>query len=131
MPNRTIYVKDVDLPLFERVQEQLGESVSSMFAEFLRDRCANQTPKERSIVELLNRIRRARAAAKAEGHRLDHQFDLAEHHALKAQERLSSNEKEKADLNLYKAHADFALAERWAKECRASDVRIDELNVQS
>ena len=30
MPNKTIYVKDTDLPLFDQAQEQLGESVSSM-----------------------------------------------------------------------------------------------------
>ena len=31
MPNKTLYVKDADLPLFEQAQEQLGDSVSSMF----------------------------------------------------------------------------------------------------
>ena len=41
MPNKTIYVKDTDLPLLEQAQEQLGDSVSSMFAEFLRERVAN------------------------------------------------------------------------------------------
>ena len=37
MPNKTIYIKDSDLPLLEQAQKQLGDSVSSMFAEFLRD----------------------------------------------------------------------------------------------
>ena len=82
-------------------------------------------------MELLNRIRRARATAKAEGHPLDAEYDLAEHHALKAHKRLSSNEKDKADLNLYTANEVFALAERSAKGYRALNVKIDELAVQS
>lgn len=35
MPNKTIYVKDEDLPLFERFANE-KESISSMFANFLR-----------------------------------------------------------------------------------------------
>jgi hypothetical protein len=31
MPNKTIYVKDADVQLLEQAQEQLGESISSMF----------------------------------------------------------------------------------------------------
>jgi hypothetical protein len=56
MPNRTIYVKDTDLRLLEQAQEQLGDSVSSMFAEFLRDRVAKLTPEENRIIELMNEI---------------------------------------------------------------------------
>src|SRR5436305_12039585 len=63
MPNKTIYVKDTDLSLLEQAQEQLGDSVSSMFAEFLRERVANLTPEESRIVELLNEISLARSAA--------------------------------------------------------------------
>ena len=50
MPNKTIYVKDTDLPLLEQAQEQLGDSVSSMFAEFLRERVAKLTPEENRII---------------------------------------------------------------------------------
>ena len=46
MPNKTIYVKDTDLPLLEQAQEQLGDSVSSMFAEFLRERVAKLSRKK-------------------------------------------------------------------------------------
>ena len=60
MPNKTIYVKDSDLPLLEQVQEQLGDSVSSMFAEFLRERVAKVTPEENRIIELINEIVLAR-----------------------------------------------------------------------
>ena len=62
MPNKTIYVKDTDLPLLEQAQEQLGDSVSSMFAEFLRERVAKLTPEENRIIELINEIVMAREA---------------------------------------------------------------------
>lgn len=38
MPNKTIYLKDSDLSLWERAQQELGESVSSMFVDYLRER---------------------------------------------------------------------------------------------
>ena len=38
MPNKTIYVRDSDLPLWEAAQAKLGESISSVFAQFLRER---------------------------------------------------------------------------------------------
>src|SRR5690348_8058299 len=64
MPNKTIYVKDSDLPLLEQAQQQLGDSVSSMFAEFLRERVAKLTPEENRIIELINQITSARDALK-------------------------------------------------------------------
>jgi hypothetical protein len=36
MPNKTLYVKDADLPLFDRAQNELGESVSALLADCLR-----------------------------------------------------------------------------------------------
>jgi hypothetical protein len=38
MANKTIYVKDGDLVLWELAQARLGESISALFAEFLRER---------------------------------------------------------------------------------------------
>ena len=38
MPNKTIYVREDDLPLWEEAQKELGESISALFAEFLRKR---------------------------------------------------------------------------------------------
>jgi hypothetical protein len=46
MPNKTIYVKDSDLPIWDRAQKELGESVSSAFIEYLKSRLEN-TPKRR------------------------------------------------------------------------------------
>src|SRR5262245_65086838 len=64
MPKQTIYVKDTDLPLLEQAQQRLGESVSSMFAEFLRERVAKLTPEENRIIELINQITTTREALK-------------------------------------------------------------------
>jgi hypothetical protein len=40
MPNRTIYVKEADLEVWKRAQGELGESISSAIADFLRERVA-------------------------------------------------------------------------------------------
>ena len=67
MPNKTIYVKDADIPIFESTQEELGESVSSLFAEFLRNKLAAQTADEKKALDLVKQIRRDKKARKAEG----------------------------------------------------------------
>src|ERR1700733_14738911 len=66
MPNKTIYIKDADLPLLAQAQEQLGDSVSSMFAEFLRQRVAKLTPEENRIIELIGQIAGARESLRKE-----------------------------------------------------------------
>jgi hypothetical protein len=38
MPNKTIYVRESDLRLLQGVQAESGQSISSLFAEFLRER---------------------------------------------------------------------------------------------
>ena len=38
MPNKTIYIRDADLPVWERAQQELGESVSSVFLDCLKER---------------------------------------------------------------------------------------------
>ena len=38
MPNKTIYVREADLPLWQAAQTQFGESISVLFAKFLRER---------------------------------------------------------------------------------------------
>jgi hypothetical protein len=38
LPNKTIYIRSADLPLWERAQQELGESVSSVFVEYLKER---------------------------------------------------------------------------------------------
>ena|SRR5208282_5077120 len=38
MPNKTIYIKDSDVPLWDRAQKELGESISSAFVDYLKER---------------------------------------------------------------------------------------------
>jgi hypothetical protein len=38
MPNKTLYVRERDMALWDLAQAQLGQSVSALFAEFLRER---------------------------------------------------------------------------------------------
>jgi hypothetical protein len=38
MPNKTIYVKDSDIAVWEAAQTEMGESISSLFSQFLRER---------------------------------------------------------------------------------------------
>ena len=47
MPNKTIYIKDADLPLWERAQKELGESISSAFVDCLKERLVETAAKRR------------------------------------------------------------------------------------
>ena len=38
MPNKTLYVRESDIALWDLAQAQLGQSLSALFAEFLRER---------------------------------------------------------------------------------------------
>jgi hypothetical protein len=38
MANKTIYIKDSDLPVWDRAQRELGESISSAFIDYLKAR---------------------------------------------------------------------------------------------
>jgi EXLDI family protein len=54
MPNKTIYVPDEDLPVFERAQAIAGGSLSATIVQALRDYIAAQEARERGfhVVEL-------------------------------------------------------------------------------
>src|SRR5436305_10035889 len=95
MPNKTIYVKDTDLSLLEQAQEQLGDSVSSLFAEFLRERVATLTPEEGRIIELMNQTARKREDLKKEGtlpEYMQGEYAEAESYAAKALKSLRGGE---------------------------------------
>jgi hypothetical protein len=98
MPNRTIYIKDSDVPVFERAQEDLGESVSSLFADFLHDRLLHLTENEKKVLALLKQIRRDRKALKDEraGPGLVGEYDEAEAYTSKVLERLKAKDLEAA-----------------------------------
>jgi len=42
LPNKTIYVKDTDLPAWEKAQKELGDSISSAFIDYLKERLERQ-----------------------------------------------------------------------------------------
>lgn len=129
MPNKTIYVKDADLPLFEQAQELLGESVSSVFAEFLKERVGKVTPKER-MAELVKQISRKRDALKKE-HGLpqfiDGVYAEAESYAKKAVKSLRAGEVRKAKALYYAANVYHAQADRCAKDASELREKITEL----
>lgn len=120
MPNKTIYVKDTDVPLFEQAQELLGESVSSMFADFLKQRVGNIDPGER-MRELTNLIVRKRAAARKERilpRYIDGVYAEAAAHSKKALRCLRSGDIKKAKAWYYAANVYHERAERDAKQTR-------------
>lgn len=130
MPNKTIYVKDADLPLLEQAQEQLGDSVSSMFAEFLRERVAKMTPVERTIIDLMNQIARKREELKKERSLpqfIDGQYAEVEAYAEKALKSLRAGEVRNAKVLWYAANAYHEVAARDVKETRELAQKIGEL----
>jgi hypothetical protein len=87
MPNKTIYVRDADVPLFEKATPELGESISALFASFLRDRVATMTVQEKQVVQLINRIKQDRERLAVEDIKeASTELDQAEDYARKCLE---------------------------------------------
>jgi hypothetical protein len=119
MPNKTIYVKDTDLPLLEQAQKQLGDSVSAMFAEFLRERVAKLSPEENRIIELINQISATREALKREGNLpgfIDGEDAEAQSYAERALKSFRAGEIKKTKALFWAANAYHDRAQRDAKE---------------
>ena len=130
MPNKTLYVKDADLPLFEQAQEQLGESVSSMFAEFLRERVAGLTPEEDRIVELMNEISRAREITSKVRNLpqfIDAEYEEAQEHCKKALKSFQRGEIRKTKVFFYAASTYRNKADRDLKEARDLNEKMAEM----
>jgi hypothetical protein len=130
MPNKTIYLRDADLPLFEQAQEEFGDSVSSLFAEFLRDRVAKLTPDERRIIALMNQITRKRESVKKDRtvpEFVDGEYAEAEAHAEKALKSLRAGEIRDAKTLFYAANTYHDWAERDLKQTRELSGKIAEL----
>ena len=127
MPNKTIYVKDTDLPLLEQAQEQLGDSVSSMFAEFLRERVAKLTPEENRIIELITQITTAREALKKQRDLpefIDSEHAEAQSYAEKALKSVRAGEIRKTKTFFWAANGYYERAQRDAKEVKELNARI-------
>lgn len=126
MPNKTIYVKDADLSLLEQAQEQLGDSVSSMFAEFLRERVSKLTPEENRIIELINEIVTAREAL---GERSLPEFIAGEYaeaqgYAEKALKSFRGSEISRTKALFWAANAYYERAKRNADEVDSLNAKI-------
>lgn len=59
MPNKTIYIKDSDVEVWDRAQRKLGgESISSIITDFLRERAAPHFDNVEAMSELLVEVNR-------------------------------------------------------------------------
>lgn len=127
MPNKTLYIKEADLPLFEQAQQQLGDSVSAMFADFLRERLSNMTPEEGRIIELLDQASGQREAVGRERNLprfLESAYGEAESFAGKALKSLRRGEVKRAKIYFYVANSYKELADRDVKECREIGAKL-------
>ncbi len=127
MPNKTIYVKDTDLPLLEQAQQQLGDSVSSMFPEFLCDRVAKLTPEENRIIELINQITTARESLKRQRNLpefIESEHAEAQSYAEKALKSFRAGEIRKTKALFWAANAYQEKAQRDVKEVKELNQRI-------
>jgi len=127
MPNKAIYVKDTDLSLLEQAQEQLGDSVSSMFAEFLRERVAKLTPEENRIIELINQITTTRETLKRQRDLpefIESEHAEAQAYAEKALKSFRAGEISKTKAMFWAANAYHERAQRNANEVRELNVKI-------
>lgn len=134
MPNKTLYVKDADLGLFEQAQEQLGDSVSSMFAEFLRERVATFTPEEGRILALTSEISRARELASKERNLpafIDAEYAEAEAYSSKALKSLQRGDIRKTKALFYAANTYWEKAQRDQKEAKAFNAKMAEMIARS
>ena len=127
MPNKTIYVKDADLPIFAEAQKELGESISSLFASFLRERLANLTEQEKQVLHLIKQIKRDRDAVVKKGVRGESksEFDQAEAYARKVLEAIRNKDHLTA-RNLWSGAQSYqAIAHRSAESYRKISKAID------
>ncbi len=120
MPNRTIYVKEADVPLLEQAQNELGDSVSSMFAEFLRERVAKLTPEENRLIELINKISNTREAISRERlpEFVESAYAEAQLYAEKALKSFRAGEIRKTKALFWAANTYFERAKRDENEAR-------------
>ena len=129
MPTKTLYVKEADLPLFEQVQEQFGDSVSSMFSEFLRERIGSLSPGEDRIFGVMNQISAKREALRTERQSpmfLDSIYLEAETHAQNALKKLKARKIREAKISLTTAIWYQELAERNSKDVKEIRAKIDQ-----
>jgi hypothetical protein len=119
MPNKTLYIKDSDLPLFEQAQHELGESISSLFADFLKQRVASLSPAEHRIADLIHRIGEERESAVSDRNVpsfVAQEFADAQAYAERSLKSLRSGDVRKAKALFYVANTYTDRARRDAVE---------------
>jgi hypothetical protein len=127
MPNKTLYMKDSDVPLFEQAQQQLGDSMSGMFAEFLRERLAKLTPEEGRIIELIDRIAQNREALNNSWDLpqfIDAEYAEAKTYGEKALESFRRGDIRKAKVFFYAANTYCDKAEHDHKDARELNEKL-------
>jgi hypothetical protein len=129
MPAKTIYVKESEIPIFEQVQEQVGDSISALFSEFLRERMANLHPDESRLLGLLARIQ-AKREALVEGSPvfLDLLYAEAEPYARKALEELHASRVRESKIAFWAANQYLELADRTARQTNEIGDKVSELS---
>ena len=130
VPNKTLYVRESDVILFEKAQEQLGESVSSLFAEFLRDRVERMKPEESRILQLEQSLKDRidslnREAGLPQFVSAEYQESLA--HAQKARESLAGGNVKRTKVHFWAANAYRDKAERDLREVRQIMAKLSDL----
>jgi hypothetical protein len=129
MPNKTIYVRDADLPLFEQAQELLGDSVSAAFADFLKERVGKLSPEER-MRELVNQINRRRDQLRTERGVpafVDAIFAEAEAYGQKSLKALKAQQTRKAKAFFYAATTYHQRAEAAWRDASEVETKIVEM----
>ncbi|MCX6631516.1 MAG: hypothetical protein NTW28_28220 [Candidatus Solibacter sp.] len=120
-------MKDTDLPIFDEAQKELGESISSLFASFLRERLANLTEQEKQVRNLIKQIKRDREGVAKEGvgGESKSDFDQAEAYARKVLEAIRNKDHVTA-RNLWSGAQSYqAIAQRSAESYRKLSKAID------
>src|SRR5438445_11696448 len=130
MPNKTIYVRDSDMLLFEQAQEQLGDSISALFAEFLRERVGKLTPDERRILDLIRQVEKKREAVQKEAGMpafIDGEYAEAESYAQMALRSFQKGEIRNTKILFYAANAYHDRAERDLKDTRELNQKMSRM----
>jgi len=130
MPTKTLYVKESDLPLFEQVQEQFGDSVSSMFSEFLRERMGSLQPGEDRILSVMDQISAKRGVLRTDAEMplfVDGIYVQAEALAQNALKKLKSRKIRDSKISLMASISYQELAERTIKQIREIREKINQL----
>jgi hypothetical protein len=116
MANKTIYVRDADLPLLDAFD---GESISAAFSAFLRERNQRMVPKEKEILQLLASIKEGKIEAEKEGLTVQvDQLKRAEVEATKIRDALRANDPRTARLLWFGARSHYSSANNGLRRYR-------------